>query len=85
MSQNLGKAKTSQNPLLLKIACENNQNKWLIVTEVGKQNYHPGFEDYIQSLQLLPANAPNLCVVCFCFLNNSKELCMSAFKSILRM
>ena len=82
MSQNLGKAKTSENPLLLKIACENNQNKWLIVTEVGKQNYHPGFEDYIQSLQLLPkiANAPNLCVVCFCLINNSQRALHECFQ-----
>ena len=43
----------------------------MIIKEKGSQIFHPLFDEYIKNLQLVPkmANAPSLCIICFCLLN----------------
>ena len=69
------KSKGNENPLISKVACDSNQNKWIIIREIGQATYHASFDDYIKNLELLPkiTNAPSLCVLCFCLLTNSQK------------
>ena len=66
----MGRTK-KDNPIIGKIICNENNNKWLIIKEIiGGQIFHPSFDEYIKNLQLAPmANAPSLCIICFCLLS----------------
>ena len=61
--------------LLSKITCNIDEKKWIIIKNVNSKKYHAQLQDYLTNLSIIRkiANAPNLCVKCFCFLSQSQK------------
>ena len=78
MSQSL----SNQN-LISKVSCLPEQTKWIIIRAENSEELHIAFLEYVNNLEQLSkmANAPSLCILCFCFLSNSQKLLHECFLS----